>query len=151
MDVNNDPTIFNINQLRGALEQLDLNEVAKRTIELAEDYMPGCASLDASGNVHFAETMGDVDGLVLCQATEVDPDSPDEVPFWVASWLDELFPNIAERLRIALAEATWGTDSGPGSGVSPVPPKHGTQASTNQHSSFGQYRRDSVLRQDHLR
>ena len=151
MDAHPETSILNISQLRVVLERLDINEVAKRTIELAEDYMPGCAWLDSQGKVQYAETMSEVDGLMLCQATEVDPDSPDEVPFWVASWLDELFPNIAERLRIALAEATWGTDSGPGSGVSPVPPKHGTQASTNQHSSFGQYRCDSVLRQDHLR
>ena len=109
MDANHEISIFNITQLRGALEQLDLNEVAKRTIELAEDYMPGCAWLDARGNVHFAQTMGEVYGLVLCQATEVDPDSPDEVPFWLAPWLDELLPGIAERLRTALAEAIWGT------------------------------------------
>lgn len=113
MDAHHETTILNISQLRTSLERLDLNEVAKRTIELAEDYMPGCAWLDSQGNIHFAETMGDVDGLVLCQATEVDPDSPDEVPFWVASWLDELFPDIAERLRDALAGATWGTGSAP--------------------------------------
>lgn len=113
MDVAHESSIFNVTQLRGALEQLDLNEVATRTIELAEDYMPGCAWLDANGEIHFAETMGEVDGLVLCQAIKFDPDSPDEVPFWVASWLDELFPDIAKRLRTALAEATWGNASAP--------------------------------------
>lgn len=46
---------------------------------------------------------------MLCQAIEVDPDSPDDVPFWVAPWLDEIFPDIAERLRAVLAEATWGS------------------------------------------
>jgi len=35
------------------------------------------------------------------------------IPFWVASWLDELFPDIAKRLRTALAEATWGNASAP--------------------------------------
>ena len=114
MDANQEPSIFNINLLRAALERLDLNDVAQRTLELAEDYMPGCAWLDANGELHFAETMAEVGGLVLCLCHEEAQDSPDEVPFWVASWLDELFPNIAERLRIALAEATWGTDLGPG-------------------------------------
>ncbi|MCC6402906.1 MAG: hypothetical protein IT207_02750 [Fimbriimonadaceae bacterium] len=112
MDANHESSIFNVTQLRGALEQLDLNEVATRAIELAEDYMPGCAWLDANGEIHFAETMSQVDGLVLCQATEVDPDSPDEVPFWVASWLDELFQDIAGALRTALALAV-GTGSAP--------------------------------------
>lgn len=111
MDANHEPSIFDISQLRTSLERLDLNEVATRTLEFAEDYMPGCAWLDASGSVHFAETMGEVDGLVLCQASEFDEDSPDEVPFGVASWLDELFPDIAERLRIVLSEATWGTSA----------------------------------------
>ncbi|MBX3110256.1 MAG: hypothetical protein KF743_13835 [Fimbriimonadaceae bacterium] len=113
MDANHETSIFSITQLRAALELLDLNEVATRTVELAEDYMPGCAWFDAKGEIQFAETMNLVEGVVLCQATEVDPDSPDEVPFWVTSWLDEIFPDIAERLRIALAIATWGTDSAP--------------------------------------
>lgn len=113
MDAAHEPTIFNIDQLRVSLERLDLNEVAKRTLELAEEYMPGCAWLDGQGEVHFAETMAEVDSLVFCQGTEVDEDSPDEVSFWVASWLDALFPDIADRLRIALAEATWGSDSAP--------------------------------------
>lgn len=113
MDAAHEPTIFNIDQLRIALERLDLNEVATRTIELAEDYMPGCAWLDSQGGVQFAETMGEVQVLVLCQAAEQDEDSPDEVPFWVAGWLDELFPDIAEQLRTQLALATWGNGSAP--------------------------------------
>jgi len=113
MDVNHETSIFDSKQLRAALERLDLADIAKHTLELAEDYMPGAAWLDSQGKVHFAETMSQVDGLVLCQATEVDPDSPDEVPFWVASWIDEFYPDIADRLRIALAEATWGTASAP--------------------------------------
>jgi len=113
MDANHEPSIFDISQLRTSLAQLDLNEVATRTLEFAEDYMPGCAWLDSQGEIHIAETMGEVQGLVLCQATEVDEDSPDEVLFWVASWLDELFPDIADRLRTALAEATWGTNAAP--------------------------------------
>lgn len=111
MDTNPETSIFNINQLRTALGRLDLNEVATRTIELAEDYMPGCAWLDSQGGVQFAETLAEVEGLVLCSSREQHEDSPDEVPFWVASWLDELFPDIAERLRTALAEATWGTSA----------------------------------------
>lgn len=113
MDAHPETSILNISQLRVVLERLDINEVAKRTIELAEDYMPGCAWLDSQGKVQYAETMSEVDGLMLCQATEVDPDSPDEVPFWVASWLDELYPDFADRLRDALAEATWGMGSAP--------------------------------------
>jgi len=80
MDINQETSIFNTKLLRTSLEQLDLNEVAKRTLELVEDYMPGCAWLDANGEIHFAETMGEADGLVLCQATEFAPHSPDEVP-----------------------------------------------------------------------
>jgi len=122
MDANQEPSIFNINLLRAALERLDLNDVAQRTLELAEDYMPGCSFIDAQGNVHYGETLREILGLVICLATEdeVNGDSDersegevDEVPFWVASWLDELFPDIAERLRTALAEATWGNASAP--------------------------------------
>lgn len=114
MDANHESSIFDINHLRAALERLDLKEVATRTYQLAEDYMPAAAWLDSQGRLHFAETMGEIDGgLVLCQATDVDPDSPEEVPFWVAPWLDELFPDIAERLRNALAQSTWGSDSAP--------------------------------------
>jgi len=125
MDANHETSIFNIKQLRTALEQLDLAEVATRTIELAEDYMPGCSFIDAQGNVQYGETLREIDGLVLCIATEADvcEDSDegserdvDEVPFWVASWLDEILPDIAERLRTALAEATWGSDSAPEAG-----------------------------------
>ena len=113
MDAAHEPTIFNIDQLRVVLERLDLNEVGTRTIELAEEYMPGCAWLDSQGNIHYAETMSEVEGPVLCQGSEVAPDSPDEVPFWVASWLEEILPDIAERLQTALAEATCGNDSAP--------------------------------------
>lgn len=59
---------FDVDALRAALERLDLADVARRTIEAAEDYMPGCAWLEASGVAHYAETMSEVDGLVLCQA-----------------------------------------------------------------------------------
>lgn len=62
--------IFNVVVLRAGLGRLDLAEVAKRTLEVAEDYMPGCAWLDERGEVHYAETMSEVDGLVLCQARE---------------------------------------------------------------------------------
>ncbi len=113
MDANREPSIFNISQLRTSLERLDLNEAAKRTIEIAEDYMPGCAWLNPNGEIHFAETMGGVEGLVLCSSREQNENSLDEVPFWVASWLDELFPGIAESLRTALALASWGNDSAP--------------------------------------
>lgn len=120
MDANHEITIYSINHLRGALEHLDLNEVATRTVELAEDYMPGCAWLDSQGNVQYGETLREIDGLVICMAIEdeVDEDSDecsegevDDVPFWVASWLDEIFPDIAEGLRTALSEATWGTSA----------------------------------------
>lgn len=118
MDANHESSIFDINHLRAALERLDLNEVATRTVELAEDYMPGCSFVDAQGNVHYGETLQDIHGLVLSQATQVEGDEDleedsDEVPFWVASWLDEFLPDIAERLRTALAEATWGSNSAP--------------------------------------
>jgi hypothetical protein len=113
MDAHQETSIFNFNQLRAALERLDLNEVAKGTLELAEDYMPGCAWLDGDGAINFAETMGEVDGLVLCLSREQDECSPDEVPFWLASWLDEFFPDIAEQLITALAVATWGNKTAP--------------------------------------
>lgn len=82
--------------------------------------MPGCSFIDAQGNVHFGETLHEFEGLVLCMATEgeVDEDSDEcsegevnDVPFWVASWLDEIFPDTAEGLRTALSEATWGTSA----------------------------------------
>lgn len=60
-------SILNPDAVRAALKRLDLGEVAKRTIELAEDYMPGCAWLDAHGKVCFGETLSEVDGLMLCQ------------------------------------------------------------------------------------
>lgn len=63
-------SIFDVDALRAALGRLDLSEVASRTVELAEDHMPGCAWLDAAGALHFAETMSEVDGLVLCRAHE---------------------------------------------------------------------------------
>lgn len=63
-------SIFNHDVLRAALGRLDLAEVARRTVEVAEDYMPGCAWLDSAGIVHYAETLGEVEGLVLCQWRE---------------------------------------------------------------------------------
>lgn len=116
MDANHKSSILNINQLRTSLERLDLTDVANRTIELAEDYMPGCAWLDAQGNVQYGETLREIDGLVLCMASQVEVDEDgvedsDEVPFWVALWLDEIFPDIADRLRTTLSEATWGTSA----------------------------------------
>lgn len=96
-------SIFNVDALRAALGRLDLSDVARRTVDVAEDSMPGCAWLDAAGNVQFAETMSEVDGLVLCQAHE--PDEDDEVGdcCWVGGWLRESgLHEEAERLEAEL-------------------------------------------------
>lgn len=93
-------SILNRDVLRAALRRLDLTEVARRTVEAAEDYMPGCAWLDAKGEVSFAETMAEVDGLVLCQArNSAEEDELDDC-YWVGGWLRELgLGEVAERLE----------------------------------------------------
>lgn len=96
-------SIFNVDVLRAALGRLDLPDLASRTVEVAEGYMLGCAWLDTTGEVHYAETMSEVDGLVLCQARE--PDDGDELDdcFWVGGWLRELgLAEFAERLEAEL-------------------------------------------------
>lgn len=101
-------SIFNHDVLKAALGRLDLAEVARRTVEVAEDYMPGCAWLDSAGIVHYAETLGEVEGLVLCQSTEQDLDDDSAIPFWVASWVTDFgFPDIAERLSHHLGTRVW--------------------------------------------
>lgn len=103
-------SIFNVDALRAALGRLDLTEVARRTVEAAEDYMPGCAWLDATGEVHYAETMSEVEGLVLCQSTEQDPDDDSSIPFWVASWVVDLgFFEFGEELTQRFAMRVWPT------------------------------------------
>ncbi|MBX3108942.1 MAG: hypothetical protein KF743_07160 [Fimbriimonadaceae bacterium] len=99
-------SIFNVDVLKAALGRLDLAEVARRTVEVAEDYMPGCAWLDPAGDLQFAETMSEVDGLVLCQAHE--PEEEDELDdsYWVAGWVREVgLLEVAERLESELTQA----------------------------------------------
>lgn len=99
-------SILNRDVLRAALRRLDLTEVARRTVEAAEDYMPGCAWLDRTGEVHFAETMSEVDGLVLCQAREPDEDDEFDDCYWVGGWLGELeLDEVAQRLEHELNQA----------------------------------------------
>ena len=56
-----------------------------------------------------------VEGLVLCQAVEIDEESLDEVPFcWIAEWLAVAgLQDIGEQLRNELAIATWGDETAP--------------------------------------
>lgn len=99
-------SILNIVVLRAVLGRLDLAEVARRTVELAEDYMPGCSWLDERGEVHYAETMSEVVGLVLCQVRE--PDEEDELDdcCWVGTWLRYVgLREAAEQLEAALMAA----------------------------------------------
>lgn len=99
-------SIFNLDVLRAALGRLDLAEVAKRTLELAEEQMPGCAWLDATGTLHFAETMSEVDGLVLCQVRELGEDEELADCIWVGGWLCELgLDEFAGRLGVELGTA----------------------------------------------
>lgn len=103
-------SIFDVDALRAAVEHLDLTEVARRTVEAAEVYLPGCAWLDATGEVRYAETTSEVDGLVLCQSTEQDPDDDSSIPFWVASWVVDLgFFELAEELTQQLGMRVWPT------------------------------------------
>ena len=68
--------------------------------------MPGCAWLGATGDVHYAETMSELDGLVLCQAHEPDEDDELDECYWVGGWLRELgLDEVAERLEHELRQA----------------------------------------------
>jgi len=96
-------SILNVVVLRAVLERLDLAEVANVTITLAEDYMPGCSWLDERGEVHYAETMSEVDGLALCQVQEPDEDDELDDCFWVARWVREVgLEEVADRLESEL-------------------------------------------------
>ncbi|MBX3109961.1 MAG: hypothetical protein KF743_12320 [Fimbriimonadaceae bacterium] len=98
-------SIFDVDALRAALGRLDAAEVARRTVELAEDNMPGCAWLDSSGDVQFAETMSEVGGLVLCQAHEPDDDDELDDCLWVAGWVREIgLVQVAEQLELELTQ-----------------------------------------------
>jgi len=99
-------SIFDVDALKAALGRLDLAEVARRTLEVAEDYMPGCAWLDAAGAVRFAETMSEVDGLVLCQARETDEGDELDDCYWVAGWVREVgLEEVADRLESELIQS----------------------------------------------
>lgn len=72
--------------------------------------MPGCAWLDVRGQVHYVETMSEVEGLVLCQSTEQDPDDDSSIPFWIAGWVSELgFADFAVHLGQELGRRVWPT------------------------------------------
>ncbi len=99
-------SIFNVDALRATLGRLELADVARRTVECAEDYMPGCAWLDAAGEVRFAETMSEVDGLVLCQAREIDEVDELDDCYWVGTWLREVgLGGVADQLEDQLKQA----------------------------------------------
>ena len=99
-------SIFNNDVLRAAIGRLDLAEVARRTVEAAENYMPGCTWLSASGEEHYAETMSEVDGLVLCQARELDEGDELDDCCWVGGWLREVgLEEVADRLTHELKQA----------------------------------------------
>lgn len=102
-------SIFDVDALRAALGRLDLAEVARGTVDAAEEYMPGCAWLDATGVLHFAETMSEVDGLVLCQAREAEEEGELDDCYWVGGWLRELgLGEVTERLQAELDQAVAG-------------------------------------------
>lgn len=107
-------SIFDVEALRAALGCLDLSEVARRTVEAAEDYMPGCAWLDEQGVVHYAETLSEVDGLIFCQAHEPDEDYELDDCYWVGCWLREVgLGKVAERLEVELRQALAGISEKP--------------------------------------
>ncbi len=98
--------IFDVGALRVAIWRLDLADVASRTVEVAEGYMPGCAWLDTTGEVHYAETVSEVDGLVLCQAREPDADDELDDCYWVGRWVREVgLEEVADRLESELAQS----------------------------------------------
>ena len=100
-------TIFDFINLRATLQVMDFHEVAQRVLDLAEGDMPGCAWLDIKGIVHYAETMSEVEGLVLCMATRLATDESEE-PFWIATWLvqiglDDHSAKLARAFKTILA------------------------------------------------
>lgn len=104
-------SIFEVDALRAAFVRLDIAEVARGTVEAAEDHMPGCAWLDANGGVHFAETMSEVDGLMLCQAHEPDEDEELNDCYWVASWLRSVgLEEVAEHLEVEFVRVLSNSD-----------------------------------------
>ncbi len=83
-------TIFNVKALHEALKALDLNDVIRRTLALADDDSPGYAWLDVTGKIYLAESPSEIDGLILFEVKTNNPAFPKEVPFHISSWVLEL-------------------------------------------------------------
>jgi hypothetical protein len=95
-------SIFNVNALQDVLNNLDLTDVVQRTMALADDESPAYAWLDAAGEIQLAESAREIDGLVLFQVKEYNPESC-EVNFKIATWIHEIgLVDFESLLRSAL-------------------------------------------------
>jgi hypothetical protein len=96
-------SIFNVNALESALGNLDITDVVRRTIVLADDDSPGYAWLDASGQIQFSESPREIDGLVFFEVCEPSSEIRNEETFRIAKWIREIgFTDYEIRLRVAL-------------------------------------------------
>ena len=104
--------LFNTNSIRRTVEGLDWTEVARKTLEMAEEYMPGAAFIGNNGAVEYAETMGEVDGLLLCMAREIqdeDEGEADDLPFELGSWVAAVSPAASVIAAAAFQKAYAGS------------------------------------------
>ncbi len=96
-------SIFNVNTLKHALENLNITDVVRRTLELADDDAPGYAWLDSSGKIQLTESAREIDGLVFFEAWEPCSEFRYEENFRIAKWIHEIgFTDFEIRLRVAL-------------------------------------------------
>jgi hypothetical protein len=98
-------SIFNVKALKHALENLNLPDVVRRTIALADDDSPGYAWLDASGQIQFSESPREIDGLVFFEVCEPSSEIRNEETFRIAKWIQGIGLTELETLLRSVLEA----------------------------------------------
>jgi hypothetical protein len=102
MEPSSPNTIFNVKALHEALKALDITNVVQRTMALADDESPAYAWLDSAGRFQLAESAREIDGLLLFQVSEYDPEFG-HVNYHIAPWLKEIgLLDFHDKLRSIL-------------------------------------------------
>jgi hypothetical protein len=96
--------ILNVNALQDALINLDLTDLVRQTRALADDNSSAYAWLDSAGRIQIAESVREIDGLILFQVSEPNPEFSDQ-NYHIPGWVKELgLLEFHENLRSVLTD-----------------------------------------------